>query len=111
MLYSSAGTFRDAAVPFLEAGLDAGDAVLMVAPAPAVGGLRRTLGSAARAVEFHDSAQWYSQPTRAIAAYSAYIEGHSDASIRVLAEPGWDCRTAAEIGEWTRYESIVNQAF
>jgi anti-sigma regulatory factor (Ser/Thr protein kinase) len=111
MLYASAEMFRAAALPFLEEGLDAGDSVLVVAPARAVGELHDALGPAAGSVAFRDAAHWYSQPTRTIAAYTTYIEDHPGARIRVLAEPGWDQGTPAEIAEWTRYESIVNQAF
>ena len=109
MLYTGDQEFRDTAVPFLRQGLEAGEAVLAVVPGAALSGLRRAVGS--DAVAFRDAAHWYSQPTRTIAAYSAFIEDHPGVRIRVLAEPGWDCRTAAEISEWTRYESIVNQAF
>jgi anti-sigma regulatory factor (Ser/Thr protein kinase) len=111
MLYASAETFHAAALPFLTEGLDAGESVLVVAPAPAVDRLRRALGTAAGAVAFRDAGHWYSQPTRAIAAYSAYIVDHPGARIRVLAVPGWNGGTPAEVAEWTRYESIVNQAF
>jgi anti-sigma regulatory factor (Ser/Thr protein kinase) len=111
MLYASDETFHAAALPFLTKGLDAGDSVLVVAPEPAADGLRRALGPAAGAIAFRDAPHWYSQPTRTIAAYSAYIADHPGTRIRVLAEPGWPHGTSAEVAEWTRYESIVNQAF
>jgi anti-sigma regulatory factor (Ser/Thr protein kinase) len=62
-------------------------------------------------VAFRDAAHWYSQPTRTIAAYSSFIQDHQGARLRVLAEPGWTSGSPAEISEWTRYESIVNEAF
>jgi anti-sigma regulatory factor (Ser/Thr protein kinase) len=109
MLYADDATHLRAAVPFLRQGLDAGEAVLSVAPAAATDTLRRALGS--DAVAFRDAAHWYSQPTRTIAAYTSFIQDHPDVRIRVLAEPGRRCGTPAEISEWTRYESIVNDAF
>src|SRR5205807_1212817 len=111
MLYADDDAFLDAALPFLTEGLDTGEAVLVVAPAATTAGVRRALGPAAGAVAFRDSAHWYTQPTRTIAAYSSFIEDHPGVRIRVLAEPGWECGSEAEIAEWTRYESIVNQAF
>ena len=109
MLYADDRAFPGAAVPFLRQGLEAGEAVLAVVPGAAIPGLRRAVGS--DAVSFRDAAHWYSQPTRTIAAYSSFIEDHPGVRIRVLAEPGWDCGTPAEVLEWTRYESIVNQTF
>jgi anti-sigma regulatory factor (Ser/Thr protein kinase) len=111
MLYADQQAFRDAALPFLTQGLDTGEAVLMVAPGTAVEDLRRALGAHAEAVAYRDAAQWYSQPARTIAAYTSFIEDHLGTRIRVLAEPGWAYGTPAEIAEWMRYESIVNQAF
>jgi anti-sigma regulatory factor (Ser/Thr protein kinase) len=111
LLYDRDRSFVETAAPFLAEGLEAGDAVLAVGPTAAVNDLRRELGSSAGAVEFHDAAQWYSQPTRTIAAYTTFIAQHPGARMRVIAEPAWNCRTQAEIAEWTRYESIVNQAF
>jgi anti-sigma regulatory factor (Ser/Thr protein kinase) len=111
LLYDRDRSFVESAVPFLIEGLVAGDAVLAVGPATGVNDLRRELGGSAGAVEFHDAAQWYSQPTRTIAAYSTFIAQHPGARLRVIAEPDWRSRTQAEMSEWTRYESIVNQAF
>jgi anti-sigma regulatory factor (Ser/Thr protein kinase) len=111
MLYASTESYLAAALPFLWEGLDAADAVLAVVPVPAADDLRRALGPAADAVAFRDAAHWYSQPTRTIAAYTSFIADHPGARIRVLAEPGWARGAPTEIAEWTRYESIVNQAF
>ncbi len=109
MLYTGHAAFLDAAVPFMREGVAAGEAVLAVAPGPAVDALRSVSGF--EVVSFRDAAHWYSQPTRTIAAYSSFIDDHPGARVRVLAEPGWDSGTPDEIAEWTRYESIVNQAF
>lgn len=110
-LYSSEEAFLDAALPFLRQGLETGEAVLAVVPAASIETLRRALGAAAGEVEFRDAAHWYSQPTRTIAAYSSFIDDHPGAHLRAIAEPGWQHGTAAEVAEWTRYESMVNQAF
>lgn len=103
--------YAGTAVPFLEEGLAADETVLVVGSAARNRHLRRTLGGGAGAVEFHDSACWYSQPTRTIAAYCAFILDNPGARIRVVAEPDWTCGSDAEVAEWTRYESLVNQAF
>jgi anti-sigma regulatory factor (Ser/Thr protein kinase) len=111
MLYADDEAYLGAAMPFLIQGLEVGETVLAVVPATTEATLRRALGPSADAVEFRDAAHWYSQPTRTIAAYSSFIEDHPATRIRALAEPGWETGTPAETAEWTRYESIVNQAF
>ncbi|MDN3351692.1 sensor histidine kinase [Actinomadura sp. DC4] len=109
LIYADHQEFLDASVPFLRQGLESGDAVIAVVRGSSIDDLRRAVGS--DAVTYRDAAHWYSQPTRTIAAYSAFITEHAGARIRVLAEPDWDGDSAAEIAEWTRYESIVNQTF
>jgi hypothetical protein len=109
MLYADDQALPDIAVPFLRQGLEAGEVVLAVAPEPALSRLRHVVGS--DAVAFRDAAHWYSQPTRTIAAYSSFIEENPGVRIRDLAEPTWRRGSPAEIAEWTRYESIVNQTF
>ncbi len=111
MVYDHDDDFMRTAVPFVREGLEADDTVLVVRSSGGIVGLRGTLGHDADAVEFHDSASWYAQPTRTIAAYSAFILDNPDVRIRVVAEPGWERGSPAEIAEWTRYESLVNQAF
>jgi anti-sigma regulatory factor (Ser/Thr protein kinase) len=108
-IYSGEQAFLDAAVPFLREGLDAGEVVLAVAPAASLDLLHGAFRLGELAVR--DAGHWYSQPTRTIAAYRSFIDVHPDRRIRVLAEPGWYHDTPAEVAEWTRYESIVNQAF
>lgn len=98
-------------VPFMREGVASRDVVLAVSSARGVARLRRALGAAANAVEFGDSASWYAQPTRTIAAYNAFVAKHVGRRLRVVAEGGWQTRSATDIGEWTRYEAIVNQAF
>ncbi|GAA4508663.1 anti-sigma factor RsbA family regulatory protein [Actinoallomurus oryzae] len=109
MIYADERTFLDAAAPFLRDGLAADEVVLAVAPGSSLDLLREALG--ASGVQFRDAVHWYSQPTRTIAAYSAVIDQNPGRRIRVLAEPGWAGGSPAEIAEWVRYESIVNQAF
>lgn len=111
LMYDHEKGFLDTVVPFVREGLDAGEAVLAVSTAPNVSSLRQALGSDSEAVEFADSANWYVRPTRTIANYTSFIAENATTRIRVVAEPGWETGTPNEIMEWTRYESIINQAF
>lgn len=111
LVYDRDDAFLDTAVPFARAGLEAGETVLAINSAAGITGLREALGGAADSVEFRDSTSWYAQPTRTIAAYSSFLADNIGPRIRVITEPGWEGCTPAEISEWTRYESIVNEAF
>jgi DcmR-like sensory protein/histidine kinase-like protein len=106
-----AGDFIPATARFVREGLAADDTVLVVGSEHGADGLREILGGDADLVEFHDAVSWYSQPTRAIAAYSSYILDNVGARLRVVAEPRWECASPVEASEWIRYESLVNQAF
>jgi hypothetical protein len=111
LIYDRDGDFLDTALPFVDEGLTDGDTLLVVGTTEGNAGLRRALGPRSGVIEFHDSSGWYAQPTRAIAAYSSFILEHPGERIRVVAEPGGRHGTDPEIAEWTRYESLVNQAF
>jgi anti-sigma regulatory factor (Ser/Thr protein kinase) len=111
LMYDNEKDILDTVVPFLQEGLSAGEAVLTVGTAHNLSCLRQALGTDSDAVEFADSASWYVQPTRTIANYSSFIAENATARIRVVAEPGWETGTPAQISEWTRYESIINEAF
>lgn len=111
LMYDHEKGFLDTVVPFVREGLDAGEAVLAVSTAPNVTSLRQALGTDSDAVAFVDSANWYVRPARTIANYSSFIAENATSRIRVVAEPGWETGTPDEVMEWTRYESIINQAF
>lgn len=111
LMYEPGDGYLDTAAAFLREGIGAGDAILASGTTENVQRLRELLGSWADEVEFADSRLWYVQPTKTIAAYSTFVREHLNSRIRVIAEPGWQARTAIEVAEWTRYEALVNQAF
>lgn len=98
-------------VPFLRAGLEADDAVAVIASKQNIVALRDALGQDASSVQFEDALNWYQHPVRTIAAYHAYIKAEKPRRARLVAEPVWQGRTPLEVVEWARYESIVNAAF
>jgi anti-sigma regulatory factor (Ser/Thr protein kinase) len=111
LVYEGDEAFLRTAMPFAQEGLVSGETVLVICTAGRGERLRDSLGGCAAAVDFYDSATWYAQPTRTIAAYSAFLRDHPHQRIRVVAEPARGCGSSFEVAEWTRYESLVNQAF
>ena len=110
-LYRDEEEVVDVCVPFLREGLEADDAVAVVAAKSNIAALRDALGQDAPAVQFEDALSWYQHPVRTIAAYDSFVKAESPRRVRVIAEPVWQGRTPLEVVEWARYESIVNAAF
>lgn len=114
LFYDNAEQFMAFAVPYLRDAVDAGEAPLAVTTPLKIRGLQRRLGSVASTINFADSAQWYTAPINALNAYRDYLNEKLDAGakrVRVLGEPVWQKRSAADIRAWIRYESLINIAF
>ncbi|KUL54239.1 sensor histidine kinase [Streptomyces sp. NRRL S-1521] len=112
--YATDDGFVAGTADFVRDGLAADDAVLAVVAGHNIALLRDALGSAARDVEFFDAVDWYHYPSRTLGRYHAYCTARDEGGarrVRVIGEPVWTGRTAAETREWIRYESVVNAAF
>ncbi|MET8010250.1 MEDS domain-containing protein [Streptomyces sp. NPDC005271] len=110
-LYRDEAEVVDVCVPFLREGLEADDAVAVVAATSNITALRDALGPDAASVQFEEALNWYQHPVRTIAAYDSFVRAEAPRRVRVIAEPVWQGRTPLEVLEWARYESIVNAAF
>src|SRR5688500_2079037 len=71
--YAGADGFVDTVAPFVRAGLDADEAVLVVVDAPKVAALRDALGADAGAVSFADMAVVGRNPARIIPAWARFV--------------------------------------
>jgi transcriptional regulator with XRE-family HTH domain len=95
-------------------GLQAGNAVLVVAPRPELGAIRRALGEDAKSVSFGDSSDWYTTPAQTTQRYAAFAQDARNSGanwVDILGEPVWTGRTRAETQTWTKYESLLNVVF
>lgn len=111
LVYESDDEFVTAVGPFLREGIARSEALLVVTTRAHVELIRGDLRRDARRVEFADSADWYSSPLEALQRYRSFVDGRLEAGykwVRIVGEPVWAGRSAAEIREWTRYESILN---
>jgi transcriptional regulator with XRE-family HTH domain len=112
--YRTEDEFRKTVGPFLAEGIERSEAILVVTTGPNIELLREHLGQDAGSVEFVDSSHFYSSPTAALAGFRAFAEANLErgaAWVRVVGEPLWPSTSDAEIGRWTRYESLFNLAF
>ncbi|MEW2356749.1 sensor histidine kinase [Spirillospora sp. NPDC029432] len=110
-IYDGADDFVSVAVPFLTAGLEAGEAVVAVLRRAGHGPLREALGEHAEAIAFHASEDFYQHPVRTLKIYQELVQAERPRRVRALAEPVWDGWSARETLEWARYESLINVAF
>ena len=113
LLYSGHDGFLAGTLPFIRAGLEADEPVLaMVSPAK-IDLLREALDGAAEHVRFADMHEVGSNPARIIPAWREFVDGYGGPGgwLRGIGEPIWAERSAAELVESQRHESLLNLAF
>ena len=98
LLYDGEVGFLTGTLPFIRAGVAAGEPVLVVVSAARIGLLRSALGGNADRVAFADMADVGANPARIIRA-------------RGIGEPIWAGRSPAELVECQRHETLLNLAF
>jgi AcrR family transcriptional regulator len=114
LVYSSDEEFLEPLVPFLQAGLAAGDAVSVVLTPSRSALLRDALGQDGQRISFSDGSGMYRRPAAAFAEYRRHLEtelSRPDVElVRVVAEIPFGL-TSEEYAEWMRYESMFNRGF
>jgi anti-sigma regulatory factor (Ser/Thr protein kinase) len=112
-VYESDDEFVERMVPFVQAGLAEGEAVVAVTTLRNGAVLREALGSDAEGVTFKDRDEWYVRPAQVIAGYDKTLRDRLRAgapAVRVIGEVQFGT-TPREWQEWTAYEAILNRAF
>lgn len=111
-LYAGAAAFLKGTVPFIRAGLDAGEPVLAVVGAEKIALLRDALGGDAHHVSFADMADVGRNPARIIPAWHDFLATHPGGrAVRGIGEPVYPERTADELVECQHHEALLNVAF
>lgn len=113
LLYAGGDGFVAGTLPFVRAGLEADEAVLVAVPRDNADRLREALGGAAEDVLFADMAELGRNPGRIIPAWRDFLERYSAAGrgVRGIGEPVWAQRTEDELSECQRHEALLNLAF
>lgn len=110
--YADNDEFLARTVPYLEAGVSAGETVLVVVPEPRLRLLRGTLGAAAGEVDFLPMEKVGRNPARLVAACGDLLrDSDANLGIRGLSEPMFAGRSAPELDECERHERLLNIAF
>jgi anti-sigma regulatory factor (Ser/Thr protein kinase) len=113
LLYADRAEFLAGTVPFIRDGVSAGEAVLVVESRERTEMLRSALGDDAARVMFADMSAVGANPARIIPAWREFVEVHGGTGkgIRGIGEPIWKERSADELVECQRHESLLNVAF
>jgi len=108
----SADELAAVAVPFLQAGLDAGDAAVVAVSAPAAAVLTDALGGDDRVVVIERHGVYRSRTPSAITAFRKLADERTAAGsrhVRVVGETDFGSGPRDWL-EWQRYESVINEA-
>lgn len=111
-MYAGAAAFLEGTVPFIEAGLRAGEPVLVVVGEEKIDRLRAELGGDAGRVAFADMTEVGRNPARIISAWRDFLATHGAITpARGIGEPVYAERTPDELLECQRHEALLNVAF
>jgi anti-sigma regulatory factor (Ser/Thr protein kinase) len=113
LLYAGLDGFLAGALPFLQAGAEAGEPTLVVVSAEKIARLRDELGPVTDRIVFADMSEVGTNPARIIPAWRAFFDRHAPTGhpVRGIGEPIWAQRSAAELVECQRHEALLNLAF
>jgi anti-sigma regulatory factor (Ser/Thr protein kinase) len=111
LFYRGENGFVEGTLPFITDGILAGEAVLAVISVRKIDLLRSRLGDDAGRVTFADMDQVGTNPARIIPAWRDFVDAHVGMGLRGIGEPIWAARSADELVECQRHESLLNLVF
>jgi anti-sigma regulatory factor (Ser/Thr protein kinase) len=112
LVYESKDEYLARAVPFLKAGIEAGEGAVVAHTKPGLAMMREALGPEAARVTFVDVSAAYTRPARTLAAYhEVYVEQlRKTPTLRAVADVQFG-PDPTEWGLWTGYEAVFNRSF
>jgi anti-sigma regulatory factor (Ser/Thr protein kinase) len=112
LFYRDDDTYLAGTVPFVEAGLAAGEAVAVAVPGHRLTLLSTALGAAARQIRLIDMEQAGRNPGRIIPrVLRTFADAHPDTRVRIIGEPIWAGRSPTEYPACAQHEALINHAF
>lgn len=109
LLYSGDAEFVAETLPFIRAGLDANEPVMVAVLSRKIALLREQLGTEAGRVEFYDMERLGSNPARIIPAWQRFLDARGPSErVRGIGEPVWAGRGAAGLAECHIHEHLLN---
>ncbi|MEV4437023.1 sensor histidine kinase [Streptomyces sp. NPDC049555] len=112
LFYRDRSEYVAATTSFVRDGLAAGEPVAVAVPADRLALLREELGEAGGAVHFVDMEEAGRNPGRIIPrVLRAFADAHPQEHVRIIGEPVWSGRSAAEYPACAQHEALINHAF
>jgi anti-sigma regulatory factor (Ser/Thr protein kinase) len=113
LFYADPDELLEGTVPFLRAGLEAGEAILVAMPRSSLRILRGELNGETEHIQFVDMEELGRNPARIISAWHDFLDVHlvGERGVRGIGEPIWAGRSAPEMEECERHEALLNLAF
>jgi anti-sigma regulatory factor (Ser/Thr protein kinase) len=109
--YGDEDQFVEGAAAFLSEGLRAEEPALVVVSSRKIDLLRERLAADAAKVQFADMDDVGLNPARIIPAWTDFVNTFGGQRLRGIGEPIWADRSADELIECQRHESLLNVAF
>lgn len=112
LLYAGEAEFVERSTAFVRDSLERDEPILVVVSTAKIEALRSALGDDGETVVFADMAVVGTNPARIIPAWSEFVAQHEGSKrLRGIGEPIWAERSAVELVECQRHESLLNLAF
>jgi anti-sigma regulatory factor (Ser/Thr protein kinase) len=111
LIYHGSEEYAAGAIPFLWAGLEAGERLLVAVGPDQTALLERELGADARRVRFTDMREVGRNPAAIIPVWQRFVDESGGRPVRGIGEPVWASRSAAALEECQRHECLLNVAF
>ncbi|HET7120766.1 MAG TPA: sensor histidine kinase [Solirubrobacterales bacterium] len=111
LVYDGADEYLAGTVPFLRAGMQAGEPALVAVGPEQTRLLEAELGFDCETVEFVDMRELGSNPAWIISFWREFVDRAGGRSVRGIGEPVWAARSPAALEECHRHEALLNVAF
>jgi anti-sigma regulatory factor (Ser/Thr protein kinase) len=110
-MYAGDDGFVEGTAPFLREGLERDEAMLVVVAGRKIDALRSEIGPDSGRIDFADMSEVGANPARIIPAWREFADANAGRALRGIGEPIFPERTADELIECQRHESLLNIAF
>lgn len=111
LLYDGSAEYLAGTVPFIQAGIEAGQRILIAVGPDQTALLRGELGADVRRVSFTDMREVGRNPATIIPLWRDFVDTAAGEPVRGIGEPVWASRSDAALEECRRHESLLNLAF
>jgi len=111
LIYAGSDEYLAGTVPFLQAGFEAGQPVLVAVGPDQTEVLKGELGADAELARFLDMREVGRNPAAIIPVWREFVEEGGGRPVRGIGEPVWAARSPAALEECQRHESLLNVAF